>query len=1057
MRTGLLLTLLLSYAPLLWCQTSALEEAAQYQNLAAAQLLNGDDEGAIRQLGAAAAIYKSAGEWEYYFSCLNQATNAYLSIGKMDEAKRTAKKALWESIQRLGRDNDEAAKAAHRLAEVYSRAGRHAKAIEVHKMGLMIRESIYGSGHPKLAASYDWIARAWAAAVDFGKAAEYYNRALDLRKASLGAQHPDVAISFTNLARLEQDQKHYSKALNYHYAALGIRKARLGRQHLDAASSLISMARINRILNKPRLAEQQYEEAALIFQQNMDSKGAEAAEAYQYLATINLNKGNLPAAARYGRQAVKALALGPETDAGLAYRNHLALGTILMEMGRHEEAALSFQQAIASGGSLSLAGCYQQWSEALRLSGRLDAAAGAARAYLEWAERRQMNYAIPDARAQLGLLLVETGKPEEGIRQLAAVLNNADAPYWLLQEASLALGDAYGKLGQHEQAIQQYQQLKTELGQSRRAGALFLRFRVLQALGTAHSSLALQDRNAVYNLEAALDAYKNCDNLIFQLAHAPLPRAQFVHLAEAQHQLYSNAIRDCHSLYQQNQDKAYLRQAFYYAERSKRLSVQLPLLLLPPSCFSQAPKRLLEQEAEQRGLALARHRALKSSFYNGEGTDSLQNEIAAGEEQYMATLSRLKQEAPKYYQLKFGGEVVGLDELDAILQEQSAALYAYFAGETYLYVFFANGNGLQLFRRRMDEEFLAGLNAFLELILNEPVASPEGKRPEAFRQFARQAVLLYEELIPVSPGLASQQLLLLPHGPLQWLPFEALLPAAPKGSNFANLPYLGISHRLLYFSSASAWKEALENPSRHTYEAPFAAFVSPGPNGRAAIKESYASGNNPSLSYFLEPARKWAAKTNGSAWEGPTARKAAFRKLPPAETLLLAVHASISGIPANTFLSFSEVKDSIYDNRLYLKEIYGLQKPVELYILASAMPQPGQLPGWQQLAEALRYSGCQSLLLHRWPATGQPSAALLQLFLSRWQEGGSAPQGLLEARREYLAAQAALPEKAHPHFWAGFLYYGPPGTSAPSPLMPGYWIIAAVAGLIFIGWLMRLK
>ncbi len=1057
MRTGLLLTLLFSYAPLLWCQPSALEEAAQYQNLAASQLLNGDDEGAIRQLDAAAAIYKSAGEWEYYFSCLNQATNAYLSTGKMDDAKRTAKKALWESIQRLGRDNDEAAKAAHRLAEVYSRAGRHGKALEVHKMGLMIRESIYGSDHPKLAASYDWIARAWAAAADFGKAGEYYHRALNLRKAFLGAQHPDVAISFTNLARLEQEQGHYSKALSYYHTALSIRKARLGSQHPDAASSLISMARINRLLNKERLAEQQYGEAALIFRQNTDTKGTEAAEAFQYLATANLDKGNLPAAARYGRQAVKALAFGPETDAGLAYRNHLALGAILMEMGRYEEAALSFQQAIASGGSLSLAGCYQQWSEALRLSGDLAAAAGAAGAYLEWAERRQVHYAVPGARTQLGLLSIETGNLEAGIRQLAAVLNSADAPYWLLQEASLALGDAYRKQGEYEQAIQQYQQLNAELGQSRQAGALFLRFRVLQALGATHSTLALQDRNAVYNLEAALNAYKNCDKLISQLARTPLPREQFVHLAETQHQLYSNAIRDCHNLYQQNQDKAYLRQAFYYAERSKRLSVQLPLLLLPPSCFSQAPKKLLEQEAGQRSLALARFRALKNSFYNGEETDSLQNEIAAGEEQYRATLSRLKQEAPNYYQLKFGGEVSGLDELNAILQAQPAALYAYFAGETYLYIFFTNGNGLQLFRQRMDEEFLAGLNTFLELILNEPAANPEGKGPAAFRQFTWHAARLYKELMPAGPGVASQQILLLPHGPLQWLPFEALLPAVPKEGDFSNLPYLGLSYQFLYFSSATAWKEALESPSRHAYDAPFAAFVSPASSGLAAAEGSYTLNNNPSLSYFLEPARNWAAITNGSVWEGPTAREGAFRQQPPAETLLLALHAAVSGIPANTFLSFSEEKDSIYDNRLYLKEIFGLQKPAELYILASAMPQPGQLSGWQQLAEALRYSGCQSLLLHRWPATGPPSAELLQLFLSRWQEGGNAPQGLLEARREYLAAHANQPEKAHPHFWAGFLYYGPPGTGTPSPLMPGYWIIAAVAGLVFIGWLMRLK
>lgn len=1055
MRTILLLKLMLSFAPLLWCQPVGMQEAAQYQNQAASLLLNGEYEEAIRQLEAAAALYKAAGEWALYFSCLNQSTNAYLSLGRMDDAKRTAKKALWESIQKMGRDNDEAARAAHCLAEVYSQAGRHEKAIEVHRMGLMIRESIYGERHPKLADSYDWFARAWLAAGDFSKADEYYRSALNIRENLLGRQHPDAALSFTNLGRLEFARHNYAKALEYHQQALGIRKARLGPQHPDVASSLISMARINRRLGKSALAGNQYREATIVFRENMDTGGEEAAEAFHYLAEAQLDKGALPAALQYAKQSIRALAFNPRQYAALLYQNHYTLGAILMEMGRHQEAAASFRQAIAADKREASAACYRQWCEALHRSGDTSAAISAAHTYLEWAKQQESPGALPDARARLGCLLVETDSLDEGVRQLAQALNHPDAPYWLLQKASLALADAYRRQGQYEQAMQQYQQLARELEQSNRAGSLHLRLQTLLALGESHSTLASQDRNTLYNLEAALDIYKSCDHLLFRLLRSPLPGEQLSSLSEAQSRLYSNAIRDCYSLYQQNQDKGYLDKAFYFSERSKRLSLQLPLLLLPPGAFDQAPKILLDAEAEQKNRALALLRAIQNNLPEGDSIDSLVRELERAEAEYGAALARLEREAPDYYHFKFGAAVAGIEELDAFLQRHSASMYAYFAGEDGLYIFYSHGKGLQLARRPMDDAFYNNLRSFLALALN----APEAGQAEVYGQYAAQAVSLYEKLIPGNPGPGPRQLFLLPHGPLQLLPFDALLPHAPPQANFSSLPYLGLTHSLAYHASATTLKAAWEQTGEVSYDIPFAAFLSSATQEQLAMKGAYGrSGKGASsLSVFTEPARAWAARYGGSLWEGPDVREAAFRKLPPAETLLLAIPVSIGLLPDDTFLSFAPEKDSLYDNRFYLEEAYGLPKPVELCIMASSLPQSMEHTAWPQLARAMQYSGCRSLLFQRWPVAGPPSAELLGIFLARRQEGGSLPLQLMEARQAYLRSQSNAPERAHPRYWAGFMYYGLPAPASPVSGIPRYLIIAAVAGLIFIGWLVRLK
>ncbi|MCO6487753.1 MAG: tetratricopeptide repeat protein [Phaeodactylibacter sp.] len=1059
MRVPFIFPILFLASAQVWCQPSGLEAAGQYQNKAASQLLNGDFEGAIGQLESAAALYESAQEWEHYFSCLNQITNVYLSLGRLDDAKRTAKKALWKSIQRLGRDNDEAAKAAHRLAEVYSRAGRHAKAIEVHEMGLMIRESIYGNRHARLANSYDWLARAWLAAADFGRAADFYGRALGMRQELLGAEHPDVAVSYTNLANLELARENYRQALAYFQAAYAISKGRLGNKHPDVASALASMARINHILGDEDLSARQYQEAAFLFWQNPESAGELAAEAFHQQAIRHFQDGNLDAAVDYCRRAVQALAEAPaqEPEQALLYQG--SLGALLLEKGAYREAAAHFRQAMMTGERTS-AVLYSQWVRALRLSGSLPEALDAATGFLEWSKRQADAYFMLEARLQVGGLLIEAGRIDEGIRQLTIVFNHADTPFRLLQEANQYLADAYLRQGNYDKAIQQYRLLASEWGQSRQPGASFFRFTALLSLGAAHSELAGQDRNTLYNLEAALDVFKDCDILLSRLAASPLPAGQLAYLSAALERLYGKAIKTCYSLYQQNQEERYLREAFRYSERSKRLGASLSLLQLPPSGFAGVPQSLLEREAACKRPAQLMSGTLMPNLFPAEAADSIRRELEKREAEYGKVLEVLRQQCPAYYQLKFDGEVAEPDEVNAFLQQYAATLYSYYIDEENLYVFYFTGQDFQLFWIPADGLFRNSLRRFLQMASSDPRKSLAEDPEAVYRQTTSLAVELYNKLLPGKPETAGPNVFLLPHGILQWLPFEALLPAASSGGDFSGLPYLGLSHNLYYHSSATALINGGRARPAYDYESSFEAFAPAGDQGSSpvAMKGAYHPERRDilRLSYFHSPIRALAAERGGRLWDDLRSGEQAYRSLPPTGVLLLALPARPGSSPENTFVLFSDEGDSLSDNRLYLKEVYGISKPVGLYIIASSSPRPVEDAGWQPLAEALRYSGCQSLLFHRWPAAGRPSAELLDLFFGRWQTGAGVPQTLKEARRAYLAQQAGKPERGHPFFWAGYLSYGQPERVPAAAGIPGFWIIGAVAGLVLIGWLVRM-
>jgi CHAT domain-containing protein len=186
------------------------------------------------------------------------------------------------------------------------------------------------------------------------------------------------------------------------------------------------------------------------------------------------------------------------------------------------------------------------------------------------------------------------------------------------------------------------------------------------------------------------------------------------------------------------------------------------------------------------------------------------------------------------------------------------------------------------------------------------------------------------------------------------------------------------------------------------------------------------------------------------------AREDLFRELPSAKVVLLALPVQVGALPNDTFFSFSSEADSLSSNRLYLQEIYGMEKPVGLYILPSSMPGSLGDATWLPLLEALRYSRGRSVLFHRWAAVGKPSAEIARNFLDHWPANGGAPQCLQAARLKYLARQGKRPEMAHPHYWAGYLAYGLPEAPITPAGIPRFWIIAAVGGLILIGWLVRL-
>ncbi len=267
---------------------------------------------------------------------------------------------------------------------------------------------------------------------------------------------------------------------------------------------------------------------------------------------------------------------------------------------------------------------------------------------------------------------------------------------------------------------------------------------------------------------------------------------------------------------------------------------------------------------------------------------------------------------------------------------------------------------------------------------------------ESFQSSLLEATLshlkrLYEELIaPVREKLHGSHVVVVPHGPLHYIPFHAL----HDGTS-----YLMDSFTISYAPSASLFTLCQRKP-------PCLATGSlvlgvPDENAPAILDEVRAvSGVLPSAECFVGD-----AATLGVLKErGPSSRY---------------IHIATHGEFRHDSPSFSGIR--LGDSRVNLYDLYQLQLPAELVTLSgcatglNAVAVGDELLG---LVRGLLCAGAHSLLLTLWDIHDRTAAELMKIFYSRLREGES------KARALQLAMQELRENHPHPCHWAPFILVG---------------------------------
>ncbi|MCP4443384.1 MAG: CHAT domain-containing protein [Aureispira sp.] len=583
--------------------------------------------------------------------------------------------------------------------------------------------------------------------------------------------------------------------------------------------------------------------------------------------------------------------------------------------------------------------------------------------------------------------------------------------------------------------------------------------KVLIQKDKAYQQLTIQD------LDLQLERYQNLKlaiEVIDQLRQDYSTKGAKMLLLNNVPQIYNEAIDLLHNLYTQDQNSAWLEEAFALSEKSKAMLLMDALKEDKAHHFGNVPDSLRKQEQSlQKDI----------SFYKAELFKAKQiadSTKAKRSQQYIfekrAQLDQLKKHLeknyPKYYQLKHNEQIASIATLQKRLNSTKQAVVEYMVSENFVHIFAITAQNAS-WHKFSKQQLTEPIDKLYQTLINPSLVQ---KKPEAaYTQFTKNAHQLYQLLIAPLQGKLEEaqieELIIIPDGTIAYIPFEVLLSAPVSESiDYKYLAYLLQTYQTSYSYSASLWLECVQKATQGIYNSKILGLA---PNYDKTLNYSHRSSSIQVIRKGLEELKGTQKELSflqdnfeGSFYKNVQANEAIFKKNASQYGLIhLAMHGIINVKQPNySALAFAENSDTLNDNLLYAYELPSLMLNAQLVVLSACQTGYGKYQngeGVMSLGRGFMYAGTPSLVMTLWPINDQASANIMEYFYLNLKDGLPKNKALQQAKLTYIENSQGI--AAHPAFWAPFILHG--DTSAltfESNTQWYYWLIGlAILLLLF--------
>ncbi|MBT1697307.1 CHAT domain-containing protein [Fulvivirgaceae bacterium PWU4] len=460
-----------------------------------------------------------------------------------------------------------------------------------------------------------------------------------------------------------------------------------------------------------------------------------------------------------------------------------------------------------------------------------------------------------------------------------------------------------------------------------------------------------------------------------------------------------------HDLYERTKDHTFVIRAFQLAERTKAVVLREAVEVNARSQWIRHDSLLKrEHDLTYKNAKLASELVMEQM--KGEAADVAHiNTLTARQTEMSIEIKSLQRSiAEKYPQYSATESIVPIDL--ALLQQklgrEDATLMSYVAGQDVLYAFIIDKGSLSFHKLPQTQAIYDHIRA-----LNDLFASPAGINNETGRY--KKIAFELNNLLQIPTEAVTKNLVIVPDGLLNYVPFEALLFQASNALDYASLPYLIKKFRVSYASSTASYAGTSRTPATSL-------------NGSRALAMFPVFRNtNRVLKHSETEAQSMQLYVDGKfLFDNQATKKAFGENLHHYNIIHLSTHAD-----AGSWLTPPSIE--FVDSTLYLPEVYGLRIDPDLMVLSACETGVGKLlkgEGALSLARGFQYAGAHNIVFSLWKVNDLSTARLMASFYEHYFDGESKPGALRLAKLDYLANEGIGNFQKSPYFWASFIYYG---------------------------------
>ena len=552
-----------------------------------------------------------------------------------------------------------------------------------------------------------------------------------------------------------------------------------------------------------------------------------------------------------------------------------------------------------------------------------------------------------------------------------------------------------------------------------------------------------------------------------------------LHQLEDQAGVFATALLAASILYEQTEEDQYLAEAFTFAEKGKAGLLRTNLTAVtangPLLSDFQKKEKQLQQQLQKAQVEF------RAKPEDSEAKKSLVDQ----RRKYNTWVEELKQSAPDLYHYRFNPAVITIDQVRKNLSK-STTLLSYYIAQDHYYIFSLTSKNARLVRlphnyqqvvtesqgwvggllKQTSNKGQAGVGVYSKLNLDIKMPALPRAIDDYLRaikkvnlkEFLFYSNSLYGKLIfPVKKEIkGKKELIIIPHGALNAVPFEAMIDQVPEkeeNASYAKLNYLVKEYDILYHHSATLYFDQNTEEANQKEVFYFTGFApvfdensgtgyiwnsheylfdttyqkdlslrSATPDGRRFTQLKYTEEE------VVEQARLFAKKKKESnAFIREEATEQRFKKqADQARILHLATHSFVNEAnPALSGIAFAQPSEESPDEDgiLYASEIAELNLQADLVVLSSCESGSGKIvpgEGVLSLSRSFLQSGVQNVICSYWKVYDNYTAQLMSSFYQEVLNKENYSNSLRSAKLKMIKNK----NTADPKKWSGFVLLG---------------------------------